>query len=179
MAVVVIVEDGSIVENANSYISVEFADEYLSLDPRLGPAWDALTSAEDADPDPQLKEKMVIFATRWLDENFIWHGKRVSSEQSLAWPRKGMFDGEYPVPETTIPLLLKRATAQVAVWLYANDPNGSDETLGVKRFRNEEIEIEWQDSFNQTSVPVWLLRLLRVFGYGPGDRGFKPITRVN
>jgi hypothetical protein len=172
MAITLIVEDGTLVANANTYISLEEATAYLEIDPRLGPIWAAMV-------DDEKRNQMLVFATRWLDENYQWFGAQVTKTQALRWPRCGMNDGEFCVPSTIIPPALKHAVAQTAVWLFVTDPDEAADSVGIKRFRNDTIEIEWQDNFSgQTGVPKWMSRLLRVFGIGPGDRGFKPIVRV-
>ncbi|MBS3648862.1 hypothetical protein KEU06_09610 [Pseudaminobacter sp. 19-2017] len=165
-----VVEDGSIVAGANTYVDVPWADAYLAIDPHAGPIW--------AGFDDERKTMLLAYATRWIDENVIWYGRKVEKDQPLAWPRHGMHDGEYPVASTIIPEALKRAVALAAVFLHQENPTELAEAVGIKRFRNDTIEIEFQDGVTQKATPDWLSRLLRVFGTGPGDRGFKPITRV-
>ncbi|RUW56737.1 DnaT-like ssDNA-binding protein [Mesorhizobium sp. M8A.F.Ca.ET.021.01.1.1] len=173
MPITLIVEDGTIVVNANTYVSLEEATAYLEIDPRFGPLWTGM-------PDDEKRKQMLVFATRWLDENYQWYGRQVEKTQALRWPRYGMNDGEYCVPSCVIPTALKHAVAMVAVWLFVTDPEEASNSVGIKRFRNDTIEIEWQDNFSgQSAAPKWLSRLLRVFGVGPGDRGFKPIVRTN
>lgn len=172
MPVTLIVEDGSIVSGANSYVSRADATSYLEIDPRAGPVWAAL--------DDSVKDQMLAFATRWIDENHIWFGRRVREDQPLDWPRCGMHDGEYPVASTLIPVQLKNATALAAVWLSAVDPEEASQQAGIKRFRNDTIEIEWQDNFSgQATVPAWMPTLLSAFAQRLGARGFKPIKKAN
>jgi hypothetical protein len=171
MAVELVVEDGTIVPGANTYVSLAEATALISIDPHLAPIWDVM---EEDD-----QNQMLAYASRWIDENHIWYGRPVSMDQPMRWPRCGMHDGEFWVPSTVIPEALRKAVAYAAVWLRANNPTDAAEAVGIKRFRNDTIEIEWQDGASQGTVPVWMARLLRVFGTGPGDRGFKPITRVN
>jgi len=171
MAFTFIVEDGTIVANANSYVSVEEADDTLEIDFRLNGIWSEF--------DQATKELKLAQATRYLDDNYQWFGRRTEpSVQPLKWPRCGMRDCEGNcIGPNVMPSELKRATAQLAVWLHSNDGNETMEAQGVKRFRSEEMEIEWQEGYWGRSAPEFLSRLLICFGWGPNDRGFKPILR--
>lgn len=174
MALTVVVEDGTIVSGANSYISVAAADLIIEVDFRLFAIWNVRAAEE--------KKQLLIMATRYLDENFIWFGSRTDpTHQALMWPRIGMRDCEgCALADSLIPLELKKATAYLAVWLFTNNPAEMLESVGIKRFRNDVVEIEWQDNFSGTagSVQPWFFTaLLQCFGTGPGDLGFRPIIR--
>lgn len=171
MAFTFIVEDGTIVANANSYVAVMEADDILAIDFRQNAIWSVL--------DTPTKELMLAQATRYLDDNYNWFGRRTEpTTQALKWPRSGMKDCEGNcIGLNVIPSELKRATAQLAVWLRSNDGNEQMETQGVKRFRSEEMEIEWQEGYWGRYAPEFLSKLLICFGWGPNDRGFKPILR--
>ena len=79
-----IVEDGTGLTNANSYVSVEYADSYFSARGIAG--WETLTQA--------VKEQSLIRATDYIDNIFRWCGKKTSSEQSLRFPRENLKDYE-------------------------------------------------------------------------------------
>lgn len=99
-----VVEDGTGKTDANSYVSVVFADDYFSS--RGVTEWTSLTN--DA------KEQALIRATDYIDNIFQWCGKQVSSEQSLRFPRVNLKD--YEGNEITgIPNRLKQAVCDVAV----------------------------------------------------------------
>lgn len=170
MAFTFIVEDGSIVPGANSFVSVAEADAILEVDFRKSPAWNALEQED--------KEKMLVSATFYLEDNYQWHGQKVEADQPLSWPRTGMRDKEgMCIAPGVIPKEIKRATAYLAVWLRDNDGDEALNSNGIKRFRSEEVEIEWQANFEGRTAPEFLSRLLICFGYGPNDRGFKKIVR--
>lgn len=73
------VEDGSGKTNANSYVSVENADQY-HLD-RGNSVWAALATA--------VKQNYLVRATDYVDQRFgeRWVGLRGSDTQALDWPR--------------------------------------------------------------------------------------------
>lgn len=83
-----IVEDGTGLPNAESYISVADADAYLAA--RGLVAWTPLDTA--------LKEQALRRATDYMSEFYgrRWEGYRVTSTQSLDWPR-------YEVPRPDVP----------------------------------------------------------------------------
>lgn len=177
MALTLIVEDGTIVANANSYLSVEDADAILEVDFRLWEVWNS--------QDEPMKEQLLMMATRWLDENYVFFGRRSNNddeeppvEQVLQWPRTGVKDCEGNcIADAVIPLELRKATAYAAVWLFTTDPEEIEQQAGIKRFRNFESEIEWQDGWTGMIQPSFFTRLLQCFGEGPGELGFKPIIR--
>jgi hypothetical protein len=170
MAFTFVVEDGTGVAGANSYVSVAEADDILAIDARENAVWQPLTT-----PD---KELALANATRYLDDNYQWFGKKTETTQFLKWPRKGMRDCEGQcIADAVIPIELKRATARLAVWLLVNNGEEQMNTEGLKRFRSDDIEIEWQAGYYGRKGPDFLSKLLICFGWGPNDRGFKPIIR--
>lgn len=178
MAVTLVVEDGSIVDGANTYISLADVAAILDVDMRKSVAWAAV-------PDEATKNQLIAMATRYLEENYIWYGFKVMNtddtidSQPLSWPRSGMYDAEgVAIATTVIPEELKKAVAYLALWLYTNDGDAELLNESVKRFRSDEVEIEWQDGYQGKKAPEFLSKLLRPFGLGPNDRGFKPIRRV-
>tara|TARA_R110002096_G_scaffold104099_1_gene229112 strand:- start:1546 stop:2067 length:522 start_codon:yes stop_codon:yes gene_type:complete len=96
-----IVEDGSVVPNANGYISVAELDAY----------W-LCRNVTLTQTDPE-KEAAIIIATQYVDLNNKWKGSICMSDQSLDWPRTGVMDDEGRIiPSFTIPDQLKNAVAE-------------------------------------------------------------------
>ena len=97
-----IVENGSIVANANAYITVSEFDAYW-ID--RGETFEALPA----------KQAAIIIATQYVDLNFIWKGSIVSDSQTLAWPRSGVYDDQgRAIANDTIPVKLKNAICEYA-----------------------------------------------------------------
>jgi hypothetical protein len=105
-----VVETGDGIENANAYITVEWADAYF-LD-RLGQEWVASIP---------IKQAAIIKATDYIETRYstkflgirqdVYQTKTVI--QGLSWPRcRAFFNG---LLLTGVPDLLKRATAEYAV----------------------------------------------------------------
>jgi len=133
-----IVEDGSIVEDAESYIGVDDAD--VEIANRGGNTqWDSLTITQ--------KEVQLRLATEYMDNNYCFIGYLVSGLQELAWPRGGTkFDDD------VIPKVVKRATAVLAaesIDLPLYTSLGSSSTTGaqIKKTKDKldvlETEVEY------------------------------------
>lgn len=99
-----IVEDGSIVPNANAYIEVQFYKDYW------GERNVDITGQADADI-----EAAIILATQYIDNANSWKGYIVTDDQSLDWPRSSVWDKDgRDIDYQSIPLDVKRATAEYA-----------------------------------------------------------------
>lgn len=79
-----IVEDGTGLTDSNSYVSVDFADNYFLV--RNVSEWNDL--------EISVKESALIRATDYVDNIFQWHGKKLSTEQALRFPRINLVDYE-------------------------------------------------------------------------------------
>ncbi len=102
-----IVEDGSGLSTAESYISVADADTYHTE------RGNALWTGADA-----VKEALLRKATTYLDNTYRgrWKGFRRFQLQSLAWPRNEVIDEDgFPVDFESLPLQLVQATAEAAL----------------------------------------------------------------
>lgn len=98
-----IVENGTGLINADSYVSIEFADNYFSA--RGVSGWVALTQ--------NVKEQSLIRATDFIDNIYQWCGKKATSEQSLRFPRINIVDYEGQ-PVEGVPTCLKKAVCEAA-----------------------------------------------------------------
>lgn len=103
-----IVEDGSGLANAESYVSVAGAEAYATA---RGLAF----SASPADPAEQALRR----ATQWLDAVFLasFPGQRTNGRsQALQWPRVGAHDSEgEAIASDEIPVEIVHATIEAAV----------------------------------------------------------------
>ena len=99
-----IVENGTGLPNADSYVSVEFADSYFSA--RGVSGWETLTQT--------VKEQSLIRATDFIDNIYQWHGKKATSEQALRFPRVNLVDYEGQTIEG-IPTCLKQAVCDASL----------------------------------------------------------------
>ena len=111
-----IVEDGTIVDGANSYISVVDADDYVSnyMTSSRQQTWNDLTTED--------KEVQLINATEFVDLFVNWVSEIRERGQSLNWPRYEFLDSENRVvEEDTIPEAIVNAVVEIAVEDLEND----------------------------------------------------------
>jgi hypothetical protein len=105
----IIVEDGSIVTDAESYCTLAFANTYHAN--RGNTAWDALDDIDD-------KEPALRKATEYMGQVYRlkWLGLRADDDQALDWPRIGVVTGdEITIDDDVVPLEVQRACAELAL----------------------------------------------------------------
>lgn len=135
-----VVEDGTQVATANSYLSV--ADAQLYFDARLySDDWNAM--------DPDKKSTALQWSTKLIDANTQWKGYRTGQVQALEWPRLYVpdarvspwhwsYDPLAPWPQcgavyasNVIPKLLKDAVAEMAGEMAKIDRTAEWDAMGV------------------------------------------------
>ena len=108
-----IVEDGSVVANANALVSVADADQIME---NFGAStdWSGAVQA--------VKEAAIREATRFLDINYVWAGYKVDEDQTCQWPRYDMYDEDgYTVDFDIVHRLVKEACAYLALQVVEGD----------------------------------------------------------
>lgn len=139
-----IVEDGSIVAGANSYATVEFADEYNTA--RGHDEWLPLSNAK--------KESALICATDYIESIYgrRFEGYKVSTTQSLSFPRTFVYEesSNYVVPSNVVPLFILRST----VYLALISSKGKDllEPQGARVTSEKVGDIEVKYDTKQTAI---------------------------
>lgn len=138
-----IVEDGSKPQNANSYCSIEFADNYHEL----------MGDADWAGFDTATKTSALIKATESLD---LLYGQRYLSMrwpgvQSLLWPRYVFVDrNNYIRQQNEIPVELQKAVAihamNIANGLEAYPQPNQASKVKKEKYKSEgsEVDIEYR-----------------------------------
>lgn len=102
-----IVETGAIVAGANTLVNVATVTTYAALIDN-STVWLSLTEAQ--------REAAIIRAMQTIDSyEWRYQGYRVSSSQTLSWPRYEVYAFDYPVSSTSIPTPLKNAQAELAL----------------------------------------------------------------
>lgn len=133
----VVVEDGTIVPGANSYVSVAELDQFIS---DRGYTW--------AGAD---KEAFLYRSMDWI-ESRQYQGNVVSSAQPLLFPRTGVCYRGFLLPSDEIPALLKKAQLTLAIEINRGfDPLAVIEQ-GVKRQKLDVLEVEFQDGTSTFSI---------------------------
>lgn len=163
-----IVEDGTIVANADSYMTVaEFKTYWLGRNDTV------------CNDDPSIEASLVI-STQYIDDN-CFKGSIVSDAQSLAWPRSKVYDKEGRlIASNVIPQSLKNALAEYAKRQLsesiAPDPsNSGDVTYQRDKLGSMETETHYQEDSSTTTkkFPLadnWLKGLICNGGFGQVTR---------
>lgn len=134
-----IVEDGTGVANADSYVSVAEADAYHAS--RGNTLWAAITL--------ERKEQLLRRASDYLTNTYYggWIGVAAFNVNLLAWPRNPIEPRHYGLFDLAVPLPVRQAVAELA--LIANTisliPQPSN-TRGKKRVKFGPIEVEYDST---------------------------------
>lgn len=129
-----IVEDGSAVAGAESFITVAAATTHHA---NLGnTAWAALSEAE--------QEQALRRATRYMEQGFRsrWKGYRVSELQVLSWPRSNVIVDRFTVASSVVPTVVQEVCADMALKASAGDLV-PDIAPGVVREKVDVLEVEY------------------------------------
>lgn len=105
-----IVEDGTGLTGANTYLSLADADIYWVTNRGNPSPWS--TADDDA------KNVALLMGTAYLDftYNGLWRGRRVARENSLDWPRWDFKDSDgFQIYSDEIPQAVKDAAAEAAL----------------------------------------------------------------
>lgn len=162
-----VVEDGTGLATAESYISVADAATYLTAAYGTAPAsWTAATTAT--------KEAALRAAARWIDARYSWPGQCLVLDpaQALAWPRAGAIDREgRTVDAASVPQRIKDSTCEAAILHLAGTLVTTSRDRGgmVKRVKVGELEKEYADGAPGGRTYPWIDQLLAglaLFGGG-------------
>jgi hypothetical protein len=157
----IIVEDGSGLDTATSYVSVAEADAYFLNHPYYSDNWDAIS--------PKAKENFLSFASTQLDSLINWRGVIMYPTQSLAWPRFGVVDDEGRlIPADSVPQRVKNAVFELALQMSRGDQFAISTGAELEKLKIDVIELQFAGSKTITPVPAATLLLLK----GLGDYAF-------
>lgn len=130
-----IVEDGTGLATAESYISVADADTYHAA--RGAVEWAAAGTTD--------KEAALRQATDYMEGAFSdrWKGKRFTSEQALSWPRAGAYAHGWLVDSDVVPVQVRTACAELALRALAA-PLLADQERAIRREAIGPLETEYE-----------------------------------
>lgn len=180
MAITLVPENGTGMATANSYLSAAEADALLELNPTMYTIWLSFSESK--------KESLLVWASTYIDTHIDWFGYKAVADSGLRWPRHSVVDLDgISVSTTLIPTQLKRAVAQLAIFLNASDAaatggESSNIPEGIKRVRADVVEVEFFDGASADSqsgsdlLPVNMRFLIR--GLGEITTGRRRIANV-
>lgn len=152
MVAAFVVENGTGLAAANSYLSEADADQYHE-DYGNPAAWTALTSAQ--------KTEHLVKATRYLDGTYQdrWKGTRNSRAQGLDWPRNFVQIDGFHLPTTPLPPSLADATAIMALSSAGEDVFPDVTNPGTLTAKSEKVGpiARSQTFYSQSQVKAYRL----------------------
>lgn len=175
MALTLIVEDGTIVAGANSYVdptasvAVDFFDAHL-----FATAWTGAV-ADD-------RTKACIMATRYVDQLILWKGVPVENNQPLSWPRDQVLlkgQTEY-LADDAIPLDIVHAVLETAnAFLVGDRVSDTGKSAGVSAISLGQgaLDLTFQQPDPQHNLPIipkQVMILLEKYG-ASRESGFRQI----
>ena len=180
MAFEFVVETGVGDPDANSYASVEFADDYIATNAFASVQWELLSVSA--------KQKLLVRATKIIDRRVQWAGERVDGDSGLRWPRAGVYDADgFLIPDDVIPDELIEAVCEFATYLMTTDwTNETTEASGaLSKIKVDVIELEMDTSSSSSSstsrgdLPQYVIDMLESLGMveSKGGTAFKRIIR--
>lgn len=138
-----VIEDGSIVAGANSYVSLAEARAYATARNKPLPT------------DDTALEALLISAMDYLEaQRARFEGSKVSSEQELQYPREGVIIDGIELASTVIPSILKQAQIRLAMEANAGVDLMPTRTGGfVKKEVVGPIETEYSEKVGVSVEP--------------------------
>lgn len=171
MAFVFVVETGTGLSNATSYLTVAEANAFISTNILAYPAWDALTTGA--------KEAVLIQASRFLDNRTRWRGQKTVAASGLRWPRVGVSDRDgITIDDDVVPEEVKQATAELARFLAFNDLGSFRSQDGLKQVTADVVTLIFNENYRLPKVPSEIQHIIFGLGSITGNRGFGKIKRT-
>jgi hypothetical protein len=129
----IVVEDGTGLATADSYLSVTDANSYFTN--LNNTTW----VGSDAEKEAALRK-----ATSYLDATYVWIGYILKTTQSLNWPRTSATDSQGRDLDNSVPQKVKDACAELALASLTDDLVKIKENSDyVKKQKVGELEIEY------------------------------------
>lgn len=165
MAFQFVVETGVGDPDANSYCTVEFADDYSEMNIQRSAEWLAL---EEED-----KMRLLARSSKTLDYRFKWNGERVDADSGLKWPRAGVYDEDgFIIPDDCIPSILQEATAEFAMYLMTDDWTAPRDEDQFKEIKIDVIDLKFDTNYRRSYVPPSIVAMLDELGNA--NTGLRP-----
>lgn len=136
-----VVETGSVVDGANTFVSQEEAID-MAADYNI------------ALPDDDTTGAMILQAGDLLRGITDWKGELVSDLQEMPFPRTNVYVGKTLWDSTVIPLDLKKAQVQLVIAMYSQDLDFNSVTPGgvVTERTVGPITTKFSDKYGQISA---------------------------
>ena len=131
------------------------------------------------------KERALIWSTTLLDEMMSWYGTKRTKEQSLRWPRSGVYDADGTAFDyDTLPNLLIVGTCELGLSLLENNAFKLPLAvgLGVSEIQAGPPKAKIEPTNLQTVIPDNIISILDPLGYlepsAQGGTKVVPLLRI-
>lgn len=157
-----IVEDGSIVANANSYITVS---EYTDwADARFG-------SGRDTAPATDANVEALVFRAMDYFEAQNFQGYKSIESQSLQWPRANVVIDGYTIGSNEIPKEVKQSIYELAYTEEQGEGELNAVDRKVIREKVASIEVEYSGNSSSRNINVSTSSAMKkLLAYGGQNR---------
>ncbi|MBU0651179.1 hypothetical protein KKC59_04645 [bacterium] len=153
---VLIIEDGTGKADANSYIDLAFSNQYFE-DRLYSSKWNELSDDD--------KTRALLMSANILDTYVDWRGRRTNKDQVLVFPRYGLEDEGYAVLNNEIPIKIKKAQAELALFIVLEDRVADRGDIGIKEIQVESIKLVFDKEDFLQVVPDVVINYLKPFIY--------------
>jgi hypothetical protein len=175
--VALIVEDGTGLSNAESYLSVADADSYFETmrgdESTYAADWGAVSTTT------AIKEACLRWATRLIDRHWAFDGEKSTTTQKLRWPRSYVEDIEGDeIDGDIIPEDLQHATAEMARALLVDPERVEDQEVGLSSLSVAVIQLAFDKYDRAGTLPGPVKRLLSSFGTLRGGGQGRSVERA-
>jgi hypothetical protein len=156
-------ETGTGSTTATSYVTVAEADDLLSVNTHSYAAWSALSQ--------DVKERLLTWASRILDNRTRWAGRKAVETSALRWPRIGVRDRDgVAIPGNAIPDAVRVATAELARLLMVEDRTAERDQDALKSLKADVVELEFAEGYRLKTIPPHIGYILSGLGTISGGR---------
>jgi len=170
MAITVIVEDGTGVTGANSYVSIATIDAWIETNPHDS-TWSGLIDAQ--------KNGYAVMACRVLNEQIDWDGWQIDDNQALDLPRSGMTDknGNF-IDNNEIPFEVQNAQCDLARLLAISDRTADPDTAGFKEITIDTIRLVIDKADRQPVLALAVWKMVSAFGRKISSKSISRVIRA-
>lgn len=179
-----IYEDGTAKSTANSFVSIEDANDYHAL--RNNESWGKLSVG--------VRKSLLIKATDYMEQVYRdrWQGLRKTASQALSWPREWVpredyyaidsaipdsVDGTFYYASNVVPTEVKNACADLAYKANSADLSPDIDRV-TKREKLGPMEVEYQDYGKPYKTFRNVDNILSVLLKSSGSGVFRKLERV-
>ena len=157
--------------STNSYVTLEEADLILQENIHAT-SWFDLSDGD--------RERMLVFATKQLDDRTRWNGTKTVENSPLRWPRSGIVDRDSrTIGDNEIPEQLKRTVAYIARYNVDQDRSVERSQDALDSLVVDVIELDFKDGYVLPAIPSSLHFMLEGLGaIRGGAHGFAKVIRT-